>query len=114
MAWAGLRKCHAVDRVLGESEARVEDDNCSSVAGWCRKRRATPNGCSMSRGGRVVRGRQVRQRCGLSGRGEVGGEGASTCLLGREGVAACGLPCWMSITLYPIAPTLMRLNQGRD
>ena len=33
MAWAGLRKCHAVDRVLGESEARVEDDNCSSVAG---------------------------------------------------------------------------------
>jgi hypothetical protein len=60
MAWAGLRKCHAVDRVLGESEARVEDDNCSSVAGWCRKRRATPNGCSMSRGGRVVRGRRGR------------------------------------------------------
>lgn len=32
--------------------------------------------------------------------GEVGGEGAGTCLLARSGVAVCGLSWQMSITLF--------------
>jgi hypothetical protein len=52
---------------LRQSEACLDGDDCSWVAGRCRKVRATPNGCSRSRGGRVVRGGRGRD----SARGAV-------------------------------------------
>ena len=45
---------------LRQSAACLDGNTCSSVAGRCRKGRGTSNGCSESRGGRVVRGGRGR------------------------------------------------------